>query len=84
MKHWESTIPNDGIIRYMDLFGAERLAVLNSRALSEVLVLKSYDFIKPPRMVSGLRRILGLGLFLAEGDAHKVALFAAPGESVGH
>ena len=66
----------------MDLFGAERLAVLNSKALAEVLTLKSYDFIKPPRMVGGLSRILGLGLFLAEGDVHKVAFFAASEDAI--
>ena len=37
----------------------------------EVLVSKSYDFVKPFQVRFGLGRILGIGVLLAEGDEHK-------------
>ena len=42
------------------------------KTLAEVLVHKNYDFIKPKLLVGGVRRILGVGVLLAEGDEHKV------------
>lgn len=46
--------------------------VTNPKALSEVLVQKSYDFAKPGSLRLGLGRILGIGLIVAEGEEHKV------------
>ena len=68
---WCSTIPNDGIIRYLDMFNTEFLLLVSPAALAEVLVHKAYEFVKPPILVSGLGQILGVGVFLAEGDEHK-------------
>lgn len=42
------------------------------KALGEVLVQKSYDFIKPRQLREGLARVLGVGVLLAEGEEHKV------------
>ena len=70
-RSWVEDIPHDGVIRYLDLFNSERLIVVNPKALAELLVHKTYEFIKPPQLVSGLGRILGVGVFLAEGDEHK-------------
>jgi cytochrome P450 len=39
--------------------------------LGEVLVQRNYDFVKPERLRSGLGRLLGVGILLAEGDEHK-------------
>ncbi|KAI9702925.1 MAG: hypothetical protein M1836_008139 [Candelina mexicana] len=72
MREWINEIPNDGIIRYLGIFNSERIMPTNPKAFSEVLTLKSYDFIKPPQLRSGLGRILGIGILLAEGDEHKV------------
>lgn len=66
-------MPNDGIIRYLDFFNLERVVVVSPAALAEVLVHKCYDFEKPPQLRKGISRILGMGLFLAEGDVHKVS-----------
>ena len=63
MRDRIAEVPNDGIIRYFDVSNLERLVVANLRVLAEVLVHKSYEFIKPPH---GLGRILGVCLFLAE------------------
>ncbi|POS84371.1 hypothetical protein EPUL_006255, partial [Erysiphe pulchra] len=71
MLEWISTIPNDGIIRYLGMFNIERLFITSPNALREVLATKSYDFVKPSQLVQGLSRLLGVGVLLAEGDEHK-------------
>lgn len=50
------------------------MLVTNPKALAEVLVHRSYDFIKPARLRVGLGRVLGVGVLLAEGDEHKVCI----------
>ena len=45
--------------------------------MGEVLVTKSYDFIKPARLRDGLGRLLGVGVLLAEGDEHKVRFLSS-------
>lgn len=72
MRQWVNEVPNDGMIRFLDIFNAERIPFVSPKALAEVLVHKSYDFIKPPRFTSLLAEITGIGLLLAEGDEHKV------------
>ncbi|KAF4622816.1 hypothetical protein G7Y89_g14209 [Cudoniella acicularis] len=71
MANWLNTIPNDGLIAYRGLLNIERVLLTSPKALSEVLTLRSYDFIKPTQVVSTLGRILGVGVLLAEGDEHK-------------
>lgn len=66
-----TSIPNDGIIRYRAFANQERVLITGAKALSEVLVTKNYDFIKPPAFRWGIGRILGIGILLAEGDEHK-------------
>lgn len=68
---WSEKIPNDGIIRYLGMFNSEILLVVSPKGLAEVLVQRPYEFIKPPGMVSGISKILGVGVFLAEGEEHK-------------
>lgn len=63
---------NDGLIRYIGLFGGERIMPCNAKTLSEVLHHKSYHFIKPPFMRQSIGNVLGLrGLLFAEGDEHR-------------
>ncbi|KAK3171332.1 hypothetical protein OEA41_003416 [Lepraria neglecta] len=71
MRNLIDLVPNNGISRYLGIFNRERLVVTNPKALAEILVHKSYEFIKPPHFVSGIGRILGVGLLLAEGEEHK-------------
>lgn len=49
----------------------ERVLLTSSKAISEVLVTKNYDFQKPSSFRWSLGRILGIGILLAEGDEHK-------------
>ncbi|KAL9006362.1 MAG: hypothetical protein Q9188_000898 [Gyalolechia gomerana] len=71
-REWQHDIPNDGIIKFLDLLSSETVLVLSPKALAEVTVHKAYDFIKPPQVRGFLAKILGVGLFLAEGDEHKI------------
>ncbi|KAL8695760.1 MAG: hypothetical protein Q9201_007965 [Fulgogasparrea decipioides] len=71
-REWQNNIPNDGIIRFFDLLSSEAILVLSPKALAEVTVHKAYDFIKPPQLRGFLAKVLGVGLFLAEGDEHKI------------
>lgn len=72
LRSWANSVPNRGLIRYLDFFNLERIAVVGPAALAEVLVHKCYDFEKPPQLRKGISRILGLGLFLSEGEVHRV------------
>ena len=72
IRAWTEEVTNDGLIRYFHLFNRERVTVVSPKGLAEVLVSKNYEFTKPPQMIKTIGRILGVGLFLAEGDEHKV------------
>ncbi|KAJ6095844.1 hypothetical protein N7486_006590 [Penicillium sp. IBT 16267x] len=71
IQEWATTIPNDGLLRYYIVGQLERLVLTNPKALSEVLNSKVYDFAKPTIAQQNLRRIVGDGVLLAEGDDHK-------------
>jgi cytochrome P450 len=52
-------------------FHRNRLLLSNPKALADVLVHNAYDFEKPMAIRNFLRRILGDGLIVVEGDEHK-------------
>ncbi|CUS11563.1 unnamed protein product [Tuber aestivum] len=71
--NWMRTIPNSGLLRYLDLFNIERVLPTTAEALKEVLHTKSYCFIKPPILTSDVAKILGrTGLLFVEGEEHKM------------
>ncbi|KAI0022398.1 cytochrome P450 [Xylariomycetidae sp. FL0641] len=72
MREWISSVPNNGIMRYLGLFNQERILVTGPKALSEVLVTSNYDFEKPSALRFNIGRILGVGVLLAEGEEHKI------------
>lgn len=78
MQEWAAKLPNDGLIRYYIVGNLERVALTSPKALSELLVTKVYDFEKPKTVRQSLRRIVGDGILLAEGDEHKVRLLSIP------
>ncbi|KAF4340270.1 isotrichodermin C-15 hydroxylase (cytochrome P-450 monooxygenase CYP65A1) [Fusarium beomiforme] len=47
------------------------IMITNPQLLADLLVHNCYDFTKPKRISSFLRHILGDGLIIVEGDAHK-------------
>jgi len=71
MRKWIADVPNNGFIRYSMWF-RRRLLLTTPATLSEVLVTKNYDFVKPGNIVKTLGRILGIGILFAEGDEHKM------------
>lgn len=75
LRSWTNSVPNQGLIRYLDYFNLERLAIVSPAALADVLVHNCYDFEKPPALRKGISRILGDGIFLSEGEVHKVSEF---------
>lgn len=68
---WVTEVPNGGLIHFRGFFYQDRLILTNPHSLGEVLVQKSYDFERPGRLRNFLRRILGDGLIIVEGDEHK-------------
>lgn len=62
---------NDGLIHFRGVFHADRLLVASPAALADVLVHRSYDFEKPPWSRNFLRKFLGDGLLMTEGDEHR-------------
>ncbi|CEO60574.1 hypothetical protein PMG11_05195 [Penicillium brasilianum] len=72
MQEWAAKLPNDGLIRFYIVGNIERVVLTSPKALSELLVTKVYDFEKPKTVRQSLRRIVGDGILLAEGDEHKI------------
>ncbi|KAI9796358.1 MAG: hypothetical protein M1833_006363 [Piccolia ochrophora] len=70
-QDWINSVPNDGLIRYLYAFNIERVLPTSPKALAEVLQQRNYDFVKPHQLRSGLGRLLGIGILLAEGSEHK-------------
>ncbi|CZT11774.1 hypothetical protein WAI453_004318 [Rhynchosporium graminicola] len=70
-RRWISEVPNRGLIRFRVLFNQERLFLTSIEALREVLVTNSYDFIKPEQASFTFRKVLGDGVLIANGAAHK-------------
>lgn len=65
------TIPNEGLIHFRDLLNRSYLLATNHQALLDIMSTRTYDFEKPWRARDFLARIIGFGLILSEGDAHK-------------
>jgi hypothetical protein len=72
-KHVRS-MPDQDLLRYYIVGNLERLLPISPKALGELLVTKVYDFEKPELIRQSLRRVVGEGILLAEGDEHKVSL----------
>ena len=71
-QRWINEVPNEGLIHYQNYGNESRLMPTSPKAIAEVLVQKSYEFVKPAQIRLGIGRILGVGVLLAEGDEHKV------------
>lgn len=68
---WMKTVPNDGLIHFRDLLNQSQLLATNHQALLDIMSTHTYDFEKPWRAREFLARIIGFGLILSEGAAHK-------------
>ncbi|KAJ5742048.1 hypothetical protein N7533_011457 [Penicillium manginii] len=68
---WMKTVPNDGLIHMRDSISQSYLIATNHQALLDIMSTNTYDFEKPWRARNFLARILGFGLILSEGPAHR-------------
>lgn len=71
LRIWNETIPNDGILRVRELFGADGLMITSPNLLKEILVDNTYDYVKSPPVRRVLHLILGNGVINVEGDEHR-------------
>ena len=71
LRRWVADIPNDGLIYFRSWFNRPVVLPTTPEALKTVLNENPYDYEKPGRIVSLLRRVLGDGLILVEGDVHR-------------
>lgn len=69
--NWIRTVPNEGLIHFRDILNRSHLLVTSHQALLDVMSSRTYDFEKPWRARDFLARILGFGLILSEGQAHR-------------
>lgn len=65
------SIPNEGLIHFRDTLNRSHLLVTNHQSLLDIMSTHTYDFEKPWRARDFLARIIGFGLILSEGSAHK-------------
>lgn len=68
---WMKTIPNNGLLHIRDTINRSFLIATNHQALLDIMSTNTYDFEKPWRTREFLARIIGFGLILSEGAAHK-------------
>jgi len=68
---WTRKTPNAGLLLLRSPFMASRLLVTKPRALTDLLNTHAYDFMKPKPIRDFLRKVLGDGLIVIEGEPHK-------------
>ena len=58
------------VLMYRGMFGSNRLYISDPKALSHILVKRSYDYPKPGQTRGFLKQIFGSGILFAEGEDH--------------
>jgi cytochrome P450 len=71
LAQWCHEIPNEGFIRYRGILNTEKVLVTDPSAVHDIFSIRPYSFIKPPPISKIIRSILGEGIIVVEGDAHK-------------
>lgn len=71
IAEWMDQIPNEGLLFFRGMLGAEYLAVTGAAGLRDVLFSWAYDFEKTSAFRRYTRRFLAAGLVVQEGNAHK-------------
>ncbi|KAI6501734.1 hypothetical protein MCOR12_005890 [Pyricularia oryzae] len=72
LGEWGNTIENDGIIRVNVALNSERLLVTSIEGIADVLVRNADNWRKPEALRHSLASVIGDGLIVSEGNAHKV------------
>ncbi|KAF8936316.1 hypothetical protein BGZ47_009563 [Haplosporangium gracile] len=60
-----------GIVCYRGLFNNRRILLADPKAIQHVFGTNSYKYPKPSNLVRLLGKVIGHGVLLAEGDAHR-------------
>jgi cytochrome P450 len=71
LAKWAHDIPNEGFIKYHGILNVQKVLVTDPNAVHDILTARPYSFIKPPAISKIIRSLLGNGLVVVEGDAHK-------------
>lgn len=71
LTEWAQKIPNEGFIRYHGIFNTQKVLVTDPNAVHDILTTRPYSFVKPPPISRVIRSVLGDGIIVTEGDAHK-------------
>lgn len=72
LRTWAHEIPNDGFIRYYGLLNVEKVLVTDPNGAHDILAAQPYSYVKPSRITTIIRSLLGDGIVVVEGHAHKV------------
>ena len=71
LRRMVNGIPNEGLIYFRGWLNRSTLIATSPETLKTVLSDHTYDYEKPNKFTTLLRRVLGDGLILVEGDVHK-------------
>jgi cytochrome P450 len=71
LAQWCFEIPNEGFIKYHGILNSQKVLVTDPHAVHDILSTHPYSFIKPPPISKIIRSILGEGIIVVEGNAHK-------------
>lgn len=71
LAKWAEEIPNEGFIKYHGILNVQKVLVTDPNSVNDILTMRPYSFIKPPAISKIIRSLLGNGLVVVEGDAHK-------------
>ncbi|KAL2068381.1 hypothetical protein VTL71DRAFT_16479, partial [Oculimacula yallundae] len=68
---WMESVPNDGMIRYLDILNMEAIAITTPKGAGEFLQIKADQYMKNPRIMGILKNVIGNGLLVSGGADHK-------------
>ncbi|KAJ6007906.1 hypothetical protein N7540_011882 [Penicillium herquei] len=72
VHQWIKDLPHEGLLRYYLVGNLEWVMPISPDAFREILVTKVYDFEKPEIMSYGMRKTLGNGILLVEGESTRM------------
>lgn len=77
-RDWLNNVPNKGLIRAKGLMGALEIYPTSLTTAKSIFSTHCYDWEKPVRRIGDLLDLVGMGVFAAEGDVHKVRTLLEP------
>lgn len=71
LAKWAHEITNEGFIRYHGILNTQKVLLTDPNAVHDMFTIRPYSFVKPAPISKIIRSILGDGIIVVEGDAHK-------------